>query len=172
TKFLIQASMLENEIYVNNQKKYEIEIYKDFYITKQLLSSLKTTNKLINITAAIFANENGYQNCLLVNNEKNIVEALNSNIFIVNGNIIKTPPVSEGCVNGIIRKQILDLIYKEGKFEVNETSISPFELQKADEIFLTNIIFGIQSVTKFRKKEFSNIVANQLLGKLNALIRL
>src|SRR5690606_36496282 len=68
TKFLIQASMLENEIYVNNQKKYEIEIYKDFYITKQLLSSLKTTNKLINITAAIFAKENGYQNCLLVNN--------------------------------------------------------------------------------------------------------
>ncbi|RRJ88444.1 aminotransferase class IV [Paenimyroides tangerinum] len=172
TKFLIQVSPLENAIYINNSNEYEIEIYKDFYVTKQLLSSLKTTNKLINVTASIFAEENGYQNCLLVNNEKNIVEAINSNIFIVNGKTIKTPPISDGCVNGIIRKQIIELISKSDEFTLEEVSISPFELQKADEIFLTNIISGIQSVSKYKKKEYVSEIANQLLIKLNAKIRL
>ena len=172
TKFLIQVSPLENAIYSNNSNEYEIEIYKDFYVTKQLLSSLKTTNKLINVTASIFAEENGYQNCLLVNNEKNIVEAINSNIFIVNGKTIKTPPISDGCVNGIIRKQIIELISKSDEFTLEEVSISPFELQKADEIFLTNIISGIQSVSKYKKKEYVSEIANQLLIKLNAKIRL
>lgn len=172
TKFLIQISPLENGVYVNDTKNYEIEIYKDFYVTKQLLSSLKTTNKLINVTASIFANENQYQNCLLVNNEKNIVEAINSNIFIINGKTIKTPPISDGCVNGIIRKQIIELISKSEEFELEEVSISPFELQKADEIFLTNIISGIQSVSKYKKKEYVNEIANKLLVKLNAKIRL
>ena len=172
TKFLIQVSPLENAIYSNNSNEYEIEIYKDFYVTKQLLSSLKTTNKLINVTASIFAEENGYKNCLLVNNEKNIVEAINSNIFIVNGKTIKTPPISDGCVNGIIRKQIIELISKSDEFTLEEVSISPFELQKADEIFLTNIISGIQSVSKYKKKEYVSEIANQLLIKLNAKIRL
>lgn len=172
TKFLIQVSTLENTIYINNSIEYEVEIYKDFYVTKQLLSSLKTTNKLINVTAAIFAEENGYQNCLLVNNEKNIVEAINSNIFIVNGKTIKTPPISDGCVNGIIRKQIIELVSKSDEFTLEEASVSPFELQKADEIFLTNIISGIQSVSKYKKKEYVSEIANQLLVKLNAKIRL
>ncbi|WP_177760937.1 aminotransferase class IV [Flavobacterium sp. I3-2] len=172
TKFLIQVSPLENGTYINDIKDYEIEIYKDFYVTKQLLSSLKTTNKLINVTASIFANENQYQNCLLINNEKNIVEAINSNIFIINGKTIKTPPISDGCVNGIIRKQIIELISKSEEFELEEVSVSPFELQKADEIFLTNIISGIQSVSKYKKKEYTNEIANKLLVKLNAKIRL
>lgn len=172
TKYLIQANLLNTGVYTNNSKNYEVELFKDFFVTKQLLSSLKTTNKLINITGSIFASENGYQNCLLINNEKNIVEALNANVFVVSGNKIKTPPVQDGCVNGIIRKQIIELLSKMDDFEFEETSISPFELQKADEIFLTNIIVGIQSVTKYRKKEFVDNVANQLLIKLNAKIRL
>ena len=53
-----------------------------------------------------------------------------------------------------------------------ESSISPFDLQKADELFITNIITGIQPVTKYRKKDFESNISNQLLIKLNAKIRL
>ncbi len=56
-------------------------LYKDFYVTKQLLSSIKTTNKMINITGSIFADENGLDNCLLLNDSKNVVEALQGNII-------------------------------------------------------------------------------------------
>ena len=58
------------------------------------------------------------------------------------------------------------------KLVIEERPISPFELQKADELFLTNTKQGIQSVSKYRKKEYNNIVATNLLGKLNTLTRL
>lgn len=170
--FIVQASPLSNLTYTNNKVTYEVELYKDFTVTKQLLSTLKTTNRLINITASIFAEENSYQNCLLMNDSKNIIETINGNIFMVVGNKITTPPLSEGCINGILRKQLIALIKKDERFEFSEEIISPFDLQKADELFTTNIIAGIQSISQYRKKSYNNSVADTLLHQLNALIRL
>ncbi|MPT35179.1 MAG: aminotransferase class IV, partial [Flavobacterium sp.] len=172
TAFLVTAEPLENPMYVIANNTYEVELFKDFYVTKQLLSTLKSTNKMVQITGSIFADENGYDNCLLLNDEKNVVEALQSNLFmLLNGKLI-TPPVTDGCLNGIMRKQILALARKMEGIEVLEESVSPFELQKADEIFLTNVIKGIQPVTKYRKKEYKTDLATELLKKLNAQIRL
>lgn len=74
--FLINAISLGNKAYTINTNQYEVDLYKDFYVTKQLLSSLKTTNKMINITGSIFADENGLANCILLNDSKNVVEVL------------------------------------------------------------------------------------------------
>lgn len=153
--FLIQASVIENPLYSVNENEYEVDLYKDFYISKQLLSTLKTTNKMIHITGSIYANENDLDNCILLNDGKNVVEALQGNLFMKMGNRLITPPVSEGCLNGIMRKQILSLAKKETDLEVVEQIISPFDLQKADELFITNVIRGIQPITKYRKKEFA-----------------
>jgi branched-chain amino acid aminotransferase len=169
--FLIQAVLLENQAYLFDEKEYEVDLYKDFYITKQLLSSIKTTNRLLNVTASIYASENGLNNCILLNDSKNVVEALQGNIFMVIGNKLITPPVSEGCLNGIMRKQVLELAKKITTIEVAEEIISPFDLQKADELFVTNVIKGIQSITKYRKKEFSTELAKSLATKLNEFIK-
>lgn len=168
--YLIQAIALENKSYVQNTSAYEVDLYKDFYITKQLLSSIKTTNKMINVTGSIFAHENGLQNCILLNDTKNVVEALQGNLFMVVGKKLITPPVSEGCLNGIMRKQILALAKKIEGIEVTEEIISPFDLQKADELFLTNVITGIQSISKYRKKDFTSTLASLLVQKLNESI--
>lgn len=165
--FLVHAIALENTLYSFDQKKYEVDLYKDFYVTKQLLSSIKTTNRILNITASIFADENGLDNCLLLNDAKNVVEAIQGNIFMLMGNKLITPPVSEGCLNGVMRKQILELARKIEGIEVVEDVISPFDLQKADELFVTNVIKGIQPITKYRKKEFVVALAAELLQKLN-----
>jgi len=168
--FLIKAAPLENTSYAVNTNEYEVDLYKDFYVTKQLLSSLKTTNKMIHITGSIYAHENDLANCLLLNDSKNVVEALQGNIFMVTGKKLITPPVSEGALNGIMRKQILALAKKVEGIEVSEEIISPFDLQKADELFLTNVIMGIQSITKYRKKEFKTNLAHLLVQKLNESI--
>nr|WP_199001348.1 aminotransferase class IV [Flavobacterium sp. ASV13] len=168
--FLIHATSLENTSYVLNTAEYEVDLYKDFYVTKQLLSSIKTTNKMINVTGSIFAHENGLANCILVNDTKNVVEALQGNLFMIVGKKMITPPISEGCLNGIMRKQILALAKKLEGIEVHEEIISPFDLQKADELFLTNVITGIQPITKYRKKEFTNNWAQVLVQKLNESI--
>lgn len=171
-QFSVVCSDLQNPFYLLRQNQYEVELFKDHYITSGLLSTLKTNNKVINVLGSIYAKENKYDNCLLLNEKKQIVEALNGNIFLVKGDTIKTPPLKDGCLKGIMRKQILDILADLFDYDVQEVSISPFELQKADEMFVTNVITGIQSITKYRKKQYTNIIAKELLGKLNAKARL
>lgn len=168
--FQIQVFPLENTLYSFSDANYEVDLYKDFYISKQLLSTIKTTNKMINITGSIFAEENDLQNCILLNNDKNVVEALNGNLFMLLGTKLITPPISEGCLNGIMRKQILQIAKKIESVEVIEEVISPFDLQKADELFITNVISGIQPITKYRKKEYKTDLAKEILTNLNSLI--
>jgi branched-chain amino acid aminotransferase len=149
-----------------------VELFKDFYVTPGLLSTLKTNNKVLNVLGSVYANENKYQNCLLLNTNKNIVEALNGNLFLVKGNVIKTPPLEDGCLKGIMRKQVIEIIKKIPDYEFEETSISPFELQKADELFVTNVIQGLQPITAYRKKIFTTFVSQNILAKLNMIVRL
>lgn len=165
--FLINTTALENKAYTFNPASYEVDLYKDFYISKQLLSTVKTINKIINVAASIYADENGLDNCILLNDAKNVVEALQGNIFMLQGNKLITPPVSEGCINGIMRMQIIELAKKIENITVVQEAISPFDLQKADELFLTNVIKGIQPITKYRKKDFSIAFSTLIFEKLN-----
>jgi branched-chain amino acid aminotransferase len=168
--FLINVESIDTTLYSINQGEYVVDLYTDFYVAKQLLSTIKTTNKIINVTASIFAKENGLDNCLLLNDGKNVIEALQGNIFMMKGNTLITPPVSEGCLNGVMRRQVLALARKIENLEVVEEVISPFELQKSDELFITNVIKGIQPITKYRKKEFTTNLATILVQKLNEFI--
>lgn len=168
--FLVHATALESVLYTFDKKEYEVDLYKDFYITKQLLSSIKTTNRILNTTASIFAHENALDNCLLLNDTKNVVEAIQGNIFMVMGNKLITPAVSEGCLNGVMRKQVLKSAKTIANLEVIEGTISPFELQKADELFITNVIKGIQPITKYKKKNFESAIAQQLITKINEIV--
>jgi branched-chain amino acid aminotransferase len=170
--YVITAKTIENDFYLLNEADYEVDLYKDFYVAPSLLSTLKTNNKALNVLGSIFAKENDFDNCLLLNTNKTVIEALNGNLFLVKGNTIKTPPLTDGCLKGIMRKQILEILEVLPDYNVEETSISAFELQKADELFITNVIHGIQPITKYRKKTYSNAVSKVLLQKLNVKIRL
>ena len=101
-----------------------------------------------------------------------MIEATNGNLFMLMGNKLITPPIDEGCLNGITRKKILELANKMEGIEVVEEPISPFDLQKADELFITNVISGIQPITQYRKKEFESVLAKVLLEKLNEAVNL
>ena len=170
--YVISSEILNEDFYHLQENNNVVDLYKDHYVSADLLSTLKTNNRIINVTGSIFAKENDLDNCLLLNTQKQVVEALNANLFLVKGNTIKTPPLSDGCIKGVMRKQIIDIIKLIPDFVFEEASISPFELQKADELFLTNVIIGIQPITKYRKKEFDTEVARNLLGKLNVKVRL
>jgi branched-chain amino acid aminotransferase len=159
-------------LYKINTTPYEVDLFKDYYVSPSLLSTLKSNNKILNVVGSIYAKENNLSNCLLLNTNKHVVEALNANVFLVNGNIIKTPPLIDGCLKGVMRTQIIQLIEKMPDYSLVEDSISPFEIQKADEMFLTNVILGVQPITKYRKKNFANKVATLLLEKLIVKIRL
>ena len=170
--FIISTNQIENDFYVLKDHDYKVDLFKDYYASPSLLSTLKTNNKILHVVGSVFAKENDLDNCLVLNTDKNVIETLNGNLFIVKDNIIKTPPLSDGCLKGVMRKQLIEIINKTAEYECIETSILPFELQKADEMFTTNVIVGIQPITNYRKKTYSNEVSKKLLEKLNIKIRL
>ena len=151
------------------QEIYKLDVFKDFYNYSGLLSTVKTNNRMLNTLASIFADENDVDNCVLLNERKGVVEVTNGNIFIVKDNVIKTPALTEGCIKGIVRKRVLEMLTKKEEYVVEETSISPFEIQKADEVFITNAIMGIQPVTNYKKKTFTTEIGKKLANSLRIL---
>ncbi|WP_299117405.1 aminotransferase class IV [uncultured Winogradskyella sp.] len=169
----IVAETLSNPFYpVNSFDNYVVDLYKDYYMAPGLLSGLKSNNKAIQVIGSIYAKENGLDNCLVLNTSKSVIETLNGNLFLVKGDTIKTPPLEDGCLKGVMRKQILALLQNNPNYTIEEASISPFELQKADELFMTNTIVGIQSIGQYRKKKYANTIATEIIKMLNVKLRL
>ena len=171
--FSIIVEPHENPFYtIDINKTYVVDLYKDFFMAPGLLSGLKSNNKALQVMGSIYANENDYDNCLVLNTNKHVIEALNGNLFLVKGDKIKTPPLEDGCLKGVMRKQVLEVLSKDVNLYVEEASISPFELQKADELFITNVIKGIIPITQYRKKTYGNEFAQKVISKVNSKLRL
>ncbi len=169
--FLIETEKLPNLDYELNKEGLTVDLFKDFYVQKSILSNLKTANAQLYVLAGIFKKENGLDECLLVNDEKNVVEAISSNLFIVKGEVVHTPALETGCLKGVMRKNIIQIL-KNLKIEVVEDAFSPFELQRADAVWLTNSILGLQWVGQYRKKVYSNELAVKVSEALNRYTKL
>lgn len=162
-QYIIQVSKLKATLKSN----YKLGIYKENFLNTAPISNLKTTNRFTNVLASIFAKENGLDNCILLNHKKQVAEVNNANIFLVNKQQIITPPLSEGCINGIVRMKLIESLKKDSHFEIIESQINPFDLLKADEVFVTNSVIGLQAITHYKKKRYPTKVSDTLRSKLN-----
>ena len=136
-------------------------------IQSNLLSNLKTSNRLINVIGSIYAQENGLDNCILLNENKLVTEFLNGNIFLVKDNVVKTPPINSGCLNGVMRNKIIELINKIPLLEIFEKDFSAYEIISSQEVWVSNSISGIIPVSQYRNKQFGNSIAKKVLDLLN-----
>ena len=165
--YVIGCEPLSQDRFSDEVTSYTVDLYKDHYVQAGMLPNLKTNNKILNVLGSIFAKENDLDNCILVNDNKEVVEALQSNLFLIFGNEIHTPPLTSGCLDGIIRKQMIQ-IANNLNLTLKETAINPFDLQKADELWLTNSIQGIRAVTNYRRKAYQSQIYKQAVGLLNS----
>ncbi len=170
--YVISVSELTDSFYTFYESSYEVELFRDYFVNHDMLSKLDTNNKALEVVASIFAKENGYEDCILLNTSKQVVGTLYGSLFLVKDGKLKIPPTSDGAKNRVVRKKLVEIVESLQTYELEEASISPFELQKADELFTVDVASGIRSVTKYRKKTYNNEVAKDLLGKLNANARL
>ena len=167
--FIISCESINYNTYKLNKGHYEVDLYKDYYLDNQLISSIKSNNKIINVVASIYASENGFDNCILLNKDKLVSEFINSNIFIIKDEKIYTPTLKSGCLNGVVRKNLFKIL-SSSSFEVCEQDLSTFDITQSDEIFGTNIAQGIFSVTKFRKKDYDCSKTKKIITMLNNFI--
>ena len=118
-----------------------------------ILSNIKTNNYLIYIMAAKYAQQNGFDDALILNARGSVCETTSSNTFFVRGRSVFTPPLTEGCVAGVMRRYLLQQLPSLG-FTVQEIPISLEMIYEMDEVFLTNAIRRIQPVGRLGNKEY------------------
>ncbi len=136
SKYIIDVYDMNNVFYSQDlNKKNIVGIYAENYKACSPLSNIKTGNALVYVMASIWAKQNGYNDALIVNQYGNIIEASSSNIFWIKNNITYTPPLSEGCIAGVMREEIISVE------NIVEKPCKHLDLMQADEIFLTNAIF-------------------------------
>lgn len=166
--FLIETEALETSGYVLNQKGLWVDIYAE--IKKQInkISNLKTGSALMYVMAGITKTSLRLDDCLLVNENGHIIESINSNIFVIKNGTLYTSPITDGCIDGVMRKQIL-AIAAQNKILAFEQSLTVHTLTDGDEVFLTNAIKGIQWVGQFKNKFYTNQRTVFFIEKLNEL---
>ncbi len=166
--FIIEATPLASENYQLNVKGLLVDVYRDMKKMYSPISSFKNGNALHYILAACFKKEQRLDDCLLLNDQDKIIEGNSSNLFWVKDGTLYTPSVFSGCVDGVMRKVIMQLV-KETKFInlVETQGATESELLNADELFLSNAIQGIQWIVGFKSKRYFHNVSRQLSSLLN-----
>ncbi|GAO31147.1 aminotransferase class IV [Geofilum rubicundum] len=132
----------------------KIDIYKDFPKLLSPISPFKTVGSLPYVMAGIYCKESHLDDCLVVNGQGKLIESFNSSIFWVKENVVYTPLISSGCIDGVFRKRVLETIRSLGIRLVESTGASEDDIRHADEVFLTNSISGLRWVAAFREQRY------------------
>ena len=105
--------------------------------------------------ARMEALENGYDEAIMLNYHGKVAEGSAENIFIIKDDIIQTPPLSAGILEGITRDSIIQIIEENGGFVI-ERDLERDDLYNADEIFMTGTAAEVKSVTQIDKVKIGN----------------
>ena len=162
--YLIESGPLEQNNNVLNENGLVIDIFPDARKSLDKFSNLKSANYLPYIMAAIWAKENKLNDALILNQHNQVCDSTIANVFWVESGNIFTPPLSAGCVAGVMRKRILDL----GQ-NIKEKNLTENDLLHADEVFLTNAINGMCWVKQFRDKTYENRIAVEIFTQIQTI---
>ncbi|MDP1842595.1 MAG: aminotransferase class IV [Sediminibacterium sp.] len=162
---LIQSWDLNESNNQLNENGLDIDIYRLSVKSADHFSSIKSNNYLPYVMAAIWAKEQNLNDAILLNADGNIADATIANVFMVKDGFIKTPPLSDAAVAGVMRRHLLNQLNHLG-YEVRETSIAPAELLQASEIFLTNAIYGIRWVKQLENVQFTSLLTAKIFKEI------
>ena len=152
--YIIESWKLAGTVELNTNG-LRIDLFPGARKSCDIFSNLKSNNYLPYVMAGLYAKENKLNDCIVLNSFGRICDTAISNIFIVRGNKIITPPLSEGCVAGTVRRWMLEKFNLEN-FEVVEQELKADHLLAADECFLTNSIHHLKWVKTFRHRNYTN----------------
>ncbi|MFI5149747.1 MAG: aminotransferase class IV [Bacteroidia bacterium] len=165
--WVLEAAPMTENIYTLNERGLVVDLYNEFKKPLNRMSCIKSNNALVYVMAGIFKNENKLDDCILLNERFNITEAISSNLFAAKNGVLYTAPVAEGCLDGVMRSEIIQ-IARENRIAVYEVTMAMNVMLNSDEIFLTNAIKGLQWVGTYRAKRYSSNMAEKLVALLNA----
>ena len=168
--FLIEMVPMAEMGYTLNLKGLTVDIYSEIKKSRNSLAGFKNGNALIYIMAGLHKKQNNLDDCVLLNDKDNVIEASSSNVFAVKNGVLYTPPLEDGCVDGVMRRQILDLA-KQNRTSVYEIALAFNVMLNADELFLTDAVNGIRWIGAYKSKRYFNNTSKLFTEKLNQRAR-
>lgn len=160
-QFIIECFPLEAHMLSLNENGLVTGIATGMRKTADNLSYLKSCNALLYAVAAQQARQHRWNDALICNTDGNIIESTIANIFWVKDKKIFTPPLAEGCVAGVMRRFLLELLPSKG-FGITEHVCTRETLQKADEVFLTNAIRRVKWVKEAAGHGYSHALTREI----------
>lgn len=155
-QYVIECWPVNESMNQLNDNGLIIDIYPEAKKSCDKFSNIKSANYIPYVMAARYAKENKLNDCLVLNTHERIADSTIANIFLIKDQKLFTPPLSEGCVNGVMRRHIIE------QYDVSETIFTVDDILSADELFLTNAIYGIRWVQQFREKMFSKLKTSEM----------
>lgn len=137
------------------KKEIEVDLIKEVTVNTNILSNIRTHSPE-NIYASIYAEENDLDEVILLNPEKRIARTISGNLLLLEENNIKIPKQTEGAYISPLMENFVTFVFKNNMASIEESELSAFESQKAEEILLISDEKGIFSVKQIRNKEFGN----------------
>jgi len=167
---IIETFSIDEQSYILNDKGYTVSVFSEFPKIVSPLSPFRTISSEAYTLGWLYAKENRLDDCLIINNSGKIIESGNSNLFWINGQTVYTPKIASGCIDGVLRKQLL-LILLKLNFKVVETEGATIdEISNAEELFLTNSIDGIRWVVGFKNKRYYNFKIKDIFREFKKAI--
>jgi branched-chain amino acid aminotransferase len=164
--YLIESWALDSDNYPLNKKGLSIETYSILKKAKDSNSFYKSLNTRVSILASLYKQEINVDDCLIYNTDGDIIETISSNIFFIKNKTVYTSSKDSGCVNGIMRAKLIEIIPKVGLQIIEDTHIKASQLNEFDEIFLTNAIQGLQWIGAYKTKRYDNKHSKSLQKQL------
>ena len=158
--YLIHVKKIEKK-YLNILVGKKIDVFYDHFKPKYQLANFKGNFSIISTLSAIFADENKLDESIILNSSSEICETTSSNIFLIFKSDIVTPIIESGCVDGVVRKVLIDFLRNQG-YNLIEREVKTFDLVKADEVFLTNSIKMLQWVSSYKNKNYNNVLFKEI----------
>ena len=150
--------ILSSHTWPNYLDKYQTEGVDVCYCETKLsenqkLAGIKHLNRLEQVLAR---NEwdDEFQEGLMLTAQGNVVDGTMSNVFAVKDNKIFTPGLSLCGVDGVMRKAVIKIAKDKG-YSIYEKDFNKAEIEQADELFLTNSLFGIWPIKFIGKTRFT-----------------
>ncbi|MCQ6958860.1 aminotransferase class IV [Mucilaginibacter aquariorum] len=166
--YCLEIQPLDEPRYFLNERGLIMDVYTELPKPLNWLSNIKTCNSLVYVMAGIYKQQNKLDDVFLINQNRFLCEANSSNIFVWYQNHLYTPALSEGCVEGVMRRVVIQLAL-DNNIPITEAQINPEILNAADEVFLTNATKGIQWVMGYGVKRYFNRISKALMDELNKL---
>lgn len=167
--FLITTREIDQSNFSLNEEGLSIGLFEDEHLACTPLSNFKTCNALPYILASQYCQEQELGDCLLKNEHGNLAEATSANLFIVNNKRVYTPSLLEGCIDGVLRKQVIKILQDNGQ-SIIEKSVTISDLHEADEVWLTNSVKGIRWVKSFQDTTYKDTMVQEILVQLNKMV--